>query len=280
MFDVLLVVEEETVSKHSEGMRRSVKARAIICAPFIHIKLKSQTLCPIDGNMHWSESRLDLRALSWFVSTFGSSACLTAHQGLIFFFFSVSLCSCVSKGRVCVQCWQVSDIFIPLRYCTVYERDDRERRSCAGKPLGGDVSLLYTEIQGSLFIQYKVLIDSLLVYLIADLLFLAWANLWTNCGCQTVGQIHVPITRTVASTAAITATAPVTVTWQHTVDQVSAIHIYVIGHIIAIKIRSTYALLLLCIVSSSSWLHCQLWEPCRKHTAQFWDGHLQWREHL
>lgn len=52
LFDVLLVVEEETVSKHSEGMQRSVKAQAIICAPFIHIKLKSQTLCPIDGNMH------------------------------------------------------------------------------------------------------------------------------------------------------------------------------------------------------------------------------------
>lgn len=45
VFDVLLVVEEETVSKHSEGMRRSVKAQAIICASFIHIKQKSQTLC-------------------------------------------------------------------------------------------------------------------------------------------------------------------------------------------------------------------------------------------
>lgn len=109
-------------------MRRSVKAQAIICAPFIHIKLKSQTLCPVDGNMHWSESRLDLRALSWFLSTFGFSACLTAHQGLMFFFSSVSLCSCVSKGRVCVQCWQVSDIFIPLCYIKGRSQRDTQLR--------------------------------------------------------------------------------------------------------------------------------------------------------
>lgn len=126
----------------------------------------------------------------------------------------------------------------------------------------------------------KGLIGSPLLYLIADPLFSVWANLWTNCGCQTVGQIHVPITRTVASTAVITATAPATVTWQHTADQVNAIHVCVTGHIIVIQIRSMYALLMLCIASSSSWLHRQLWEPCRKHTTQFWDGHLQWREPL
>lgn len=112
LFDVLLVVEEETVSKHSEGMQRSVKVQAIICAPFIHIKLKSQTLCPIDGNMHWSESRLDLRVISWFLSTF----CPFDSSSRFNVFFPSSLCSGVSKRRVCVQCWQVSDIFIPLCY--------------------------------------------------------------------------------------------------------------------------------------------------------------------
>lgn len=38
--------------KQFEVMLRSVKARAIICAAFMHIKPLSMTLCPIDGNMH------------------------------------------------------------------------------------------------------------------------------------------------------------------------------------------------------------------------------------
>lgn len=125
LFDVLLALEEETVSKHPESMQRSVKAQAIICAPFIHIKLKSQTLCPIDGNMHWSESRLDLRVISWFLSTFGTSACLTAHQGLMFFFPFFPLQWRIKEESLCAVLageWYFYSFVL-------YKRDETERRN-------------------------------------------------------------------------------------------------------------------------------------------------------
>lgn len=37
--------------------------------------------------------------------------------------FSVFLCSGISKRRVCVQCWQVSDIFVPLCYIKTNRRN-------------------------------------------------------------------------------------------------------------------------------------------------------------
>lgn len=100
----------------------------------------------------------------------------------------------------------------------------------------------------------RFLTDSPVAFLITDLAFSAWVSLWTSCGCQTIGRMHVPITRTVASIAAIMATAPVTVTWQRTADQVgAALSSCPVGgrcRLCVIKIRLLWLMLKLCNLCS------------------------------